>query len=135
MLLPLAARKTGKNGCNPVGVAAVLSSIITGGCAGLYQFSRSVALGGIGLRLESVAACAITVGNFALLCFLLDGMGREEEGWRIWAGALAAFGLYLWKLPISPEFYVLALLILWVILPECCSLAEKVKIKKIRLDK
>ena len=130
LLLPLLARKRGKNDYNPVGMAALISSVVSGSCVSVYQFSRSVSIGGIGMHLESLAACAITVGNFALLCFLLDGISREQGGWTLWTGALSAFGLYLLRIPIAPEFFVLALIGLWVMIPELLNLEEKMRNRK-----
>lgn len=130
LLLPLLARKQEKYTYNPVGAAALIASVVSGSCMTVYQFSRSVTVGGIGLHLESLAACAITLGNFALICFLLDGIRREQEGCMVWTGALAAFGIYLLRIAIAPEFYVLALILLWLIIPELLSLKEKMKKRK-----
>lgn len=130
LLLPLLGRKRGKYSYNSAGVAALISSIVSGGCTTVYQFSRSVTVGGIGMHLESLAACAITVGNYALLCFLLDAISREQGDWIACTGALAAFGLYLMRIPVQPQMYVLLLVILWVILPELLNLGEKMKNRK-----
>lgn len=130
LLLPLLARKTGKYFYNPVGIAALISSIAAGGSTSVYQLSRGISLGGTAQHLESVAACAITVGNFALLCYLLDGMVCKKGDWNVWTGALAAYGLYLLRIPIAPQVYVLLLIVLWVIIPELWNLGEKMKKRK-----
>ena len=130
LLLPLLARKRENYDYNPVGIAALISSIVSGGCRTVYQFSRSVSIGGAAMHLESLAACAITVGNFGLLCFLLDGIIRAKGEWMVWTGALAGFGLYLLRIPIAPELYVLVLIVLWLILPVLLNLEEKMKIRK-----
>lgn len=135
LLLPLLARKTGKFFYNPVGIAALISSIAAGGCVSVYQFSRSVSIGGIAQHLESVAACAITVGYFALLCYLLDGISNKTGAWNVWTTALAAYGIYLLGIPLAPQVYVLLLILLWVIIPELWNMGEKIKKGKIPLDK
>ena len=127
LLLPLLARKTGKYFFHPVGVAALVSSIVVGGSASIYEFSRGVSIGGIAQHLESLAACAITVGNFALLCYLLDGISRKKGDWNVWIGALASYGLYLLEIPINPQVYVLLLLALWAVTPALWTLERKMK--------
>lgn len=127
LLLPLLARKTGQWLFHPVGVAALVSAIVAGGYSSVYQFSRGVTIGGVGQHMESLAACAITVGNFALLCYLLDGMGKEKKDWRVWTGGLAAYGIYLLGLPIRPEVYVLLMVVLWAIVPLLWTLEQKMK--------
>lgn len=130
LLLPLLARKNGKYFCHPVGAAALISSIVVVGCTSVYEFSRSVSIGGIARHLESLAACGITVGNYALLCYLLDGISREKGDWNVWIGALASYGLYLLEIPVNPQGHVLLLLALWVIAPELWALEQKLQKRK-----
>lgn len=127
LLLPLLARKTGRYSYNPIGAAALIASVVAGGCLSLYQYSRGVCIGEAVIHLESVAACAITVGYFAMLCFLLDGIRRGGRGWLVWFGALAAYGFYLLGIPIDPQLFVLLIIVLWAILPMLWKLKEKMK--------
>ena len=87
-------------------------------------------------HMESLAACAITVGNFSLLCFLLDGIKREEEegreDWPVWAAGIGAYGLYAVGGEFQPEIYVLLVLVLWAVLPMIWGLKENMKKKEKR---
>lgn len=130
LLLPLLAKKTEKWVYNPVGIVAVGASILAGGCTSLYEYSRGLSLGGITYHVESLAACAITVGNFSLLCFLLEAVKREGETTaQLFTAGLMAYALYAVGIDIRPEVYVLSLLILWVICPTLWSLAQNRKKK------
>lgn len=130
LLLPLLAKKTEKWVYNPVGIVAVAAAILAGGSTSLYEYSRGLSLGGITYHVESLAACAITVGNFSLLCFLLEAMKREGETTaQLFTAGLMAYALYAVGIDIRPEVYVLSLLILWVICPTLWSLTQNRKKK------
>ena len=118
LLLPLLGKKTGTWQYSPIGAIAVASAILTAGSTSLYEYSRGLSLGGITEHMESLAACAITVANFALLCFLLEAVNqREEKDWRVWLVGLAAFLLYAVGFQIRPEALVILLLLLWAAPP------------------
>ena len=118
LLLPLLGKKTGTWQYSPIGAIAVASAILTAGSTSLYEYSRGLSLGGITKHMESLAACAITVANFALLCFLLEAVNqREEKDWRVWLVGLAAFLLYVVGLQIRPEALAFLLLLLWAVPP------------------
>ncbi|MGM9603850.1 MAG: hypothetical protein ACI3XG_02175 [Faecousia sp.] len=131
LLLPLLARKNGTWRFNPIGAAALLAAILTGGSASVYEYSRGLSLGGVTEHMESLAACAITVGNFSLLCFLLDGIEQKgERNWQVWAIGLAAYGLYAVGAGFRPEVYVLLILVLWGVFPALWTMKENVMKKE-----
>lgn len=131
LLLPLLARKTGTWQYIPVGAVALLAALLTGGSASLYEYSRGLSLGGVTEHMESLAACAITVGNFSLLCFLLDGIRQENErNWQVWAAGIGAYGLYAAGVGFRPEVYVLLVVVLWAVFPALWTLMVNVKKKE-----
>ena len=133
LLLPLLAQKTGTWTFNPVGAVALLAALVTGGATTIYEYSRGVSIGGVMEHMESLAACAITVGYFSLLCFLLDGIMRErKENWHVWAAGICAYGLYAVGWEFRSEIYVLLVLILWAVLPMIWGLKENMKKKEKR---
>lgn len=136
LLLPLMGRKNGKWNAAPIGIAAVAAAILANESVNLYEYSRGLSLSGVTEHMESLAACAITVGNFALMCYLLDGIKRESKGaWIPFAAGGAAYGIYLSGVAIRAEAYVTAILLLWVIFPSFGSEKKNVKKRKIMLDK
>lgn len=128
LLLPLLAGRNGKWMYHPVGVIAVISSIVTGSCTSLYEYSRGLSMGSSGVQMESLAACAITVGNFALICYLLDAISRLQGKGSVWVWGVGAFLLYVAGVGMRPEAYVTALILLWVIIPSLGM--TKIKRKK-----
>lgn len=122
LLLPMLAKKTGTWEYRPIGLAAVAAAILTVGQTTLYEYSRGISIGGVTEHMESLAACAMTVGYFALLCYLLDGIRRAEKNWQIWVMGLAAYGLYASGAAIRPEVSMILLLVFWAVLPALWNL-------------
>lgn len=122
MLLPLLAMHRKEQG-NPLPIAAVLASIVTVGATSLYEYSRGISVAGAAEHLESVAACAITVGYFGTISWLLDGCSTERgsTGKRtnreVFLTAAAAYAIYLLKIPHAPWLYAWLELLLWGFLP------------------
>lgn len=130
LLLPLLARKNGTWTFNPVGGVALLAALLTGGVATIYEYSRGISIGGVVEHMESLAACAITVGYFSLLCFLLDGIKRKENAsWLVWLTGMGAYGLYAVGGEMRPEIYVLLVLVLWAVLPMIWGVMDNLKKK------
>lgn len=130
LLLPLLARKAGNWVYHPVGAIALVSSVVVGGCSTIYQYSRGLSMGAVAGNMESIAACAVTVGNYALMCYLLDGINRVAGKRYVWISGLTAYGLYTAGIGIRPEAFVIALLTLWVFIPALWSLNRKRKKNK-----
>lgn len=131
LLLPLLAQKNGKMQFNLVGAGAIVAAILTGGAASLYEYSRGLSVRGVTEHIESLAACAITIGYFSLLCFLLDGIKREGgEDWKVWAAGIGAYGLYAVGADLGAELYVLLVVVFWVIVPLSWALKENLKKKE-----
>lgn len=123
LLLPLLAQKTEKG--NPIGLIALLASIITAGtgATSLYTYSRGLSIKGVAEHIESVTACAVTVGFFATLCFLLENGKREwanvgkGSAWFVLLLAAAAYLIYALAPQPRAEAYVVSEVILWVLIP------------------
>lgn len=118
LLLPALGRKNGKWRYSTVGIAAVAATILTVGSTSLYDYSRGLSMAGVTEHMESLAACSITVGYFAFVCYLLDGVAQEwEKPWPILIAGIAAYSIYLLGWTIRAEAYAVLILLLWVILP------------------
>ena len=122
MLLPLLAVHRKEQG-NPLPIAAVLASIVTVGATSLYEYSRGLSVAGAAEHLESLAACAITVGYFGTVSWLLDGCAAERDnsrrrnGWGVFGTAAVAYAVYLLKIPHAPWLYAGLELLFWGVLP------------------
>lgn len=122
MLLPLLAVHRKEQG-NPLPIAAVLASIVTVGATSLYEYSRGLSIAGAAEHLESLAACAITVGYFGTVSWLLDGCAAEQDnsgrrnGWGVFGTAAVAYAVYLLKIPHAPWLYAGLELLFWGVLP------------------
>lgn len=122
MLLPLLAVHRKEQG-NPLPIAAVLASIVTVGATSLYEYSRGLSIAGAAEHLESLAACAITVGYFGTVSWLLDGCAAERDnsrrrnGWGVFGTAAVAYAVYLLKIPHAPWLYAGLELLFWGVLP------------------
>jgi len=110
------------------GLLAVLLSLLLGGTTPqgavntFYEYSKGVNLFGVAKRLESVAACMLTIGWFALFSYILAAICgiMEERGIRsrvlVWtATALAA--LILYNLTIPSVVTALLCLLSWGLIP------------------
>lgn len=133
LLLPLLAVHRKEKG-NPLPIAAVLASIVTVEAGSLYVYSKGISIEGAAEHLESIAACAITVGYFGTISWLLDGCAAEQyhtgkrNGWGIIMTAAAAYAVYLLRIPHAPWLYAGLELLFWGILP--AFVAPKRKLKK-----
>lgn len=122
MLLPLLAVHRKEQG-NPLPIAAVLASIVTVGATSLYEYSRGLSIAGAAEHLESLAACAITVGYFGTVSWLLDGCAAEQynsgrrNGWGVFGTAAVSYAVYLLKIPHAPWLYAGLELLFWGVLP------------------
>lgn len=131
LLLPLLGRKSRGWRIIPNGATAVAASLITGGAASLYAFSRGLSIAGVSEHVESVAACAITVGWFAAICYLLDSVKeKEEKDKRPWIIGLIAYVVYALGIRFRAETFVATELILWAIVPAIWFVKEKLKKKQ-----
>lgn len=133
LLLPVLGRKNGKWKYSTAGIVAVAASILTVGSASLYDYSRGLSMSGVTEHMESLAACSITVGYFAFVCYLLDGVAQEwEKPWTILIAGIAAYGIYLTGLTIRAEAYAALILALWVIIPAFGAVKKNMKKKEKR---
>ena len=131
LFLQLILKKSGKWGCSAIGLFAVAASLVVTENISLFEYSRGLALHGVTEHLESVVACAVTVGYFGLLSLLLYGIKEDRKrNWEIWAVGLAGFGIYAMGVVIHPVWYVIALLLLWVAAPLIWTLKSKIMLDK-----
>lgn len=130
LLLPLLGRKGKTWRVFPNGLIAAGAAFITAGTASLYAYSRGLSLAGVTEHLESLAACALTAGWFASICYVLDSVKeKEEKDNRIpFLGAIA-YGIYALGVRFRPETFVILELALWAVIPALWSLKEKVRKK------
>lgn len=133
LLLPLIGRRVSPGKIGALAALALIVAVITAGtaAASLYFYSQGLSLRGITEHTESITACAVTVGYFALLCFLLDCEKKEWEDigadamWRLPAAAGTGYLLSLPQIQIREEIYVIFLIVLWVIAPIAVLLAKR----------
>lgn len=131
LLLPLIGARDGKWSYPRVGIAAVVSAVLTMGYSTLYDYSRGLSIGGVTEHVESIAACAITAGYFGFITYLLDAMKREGiNSGALLVGIAAAYGLYLVGIEIRPEFFAGVILLLWVLVPSFGTVEKNRKKKE-----
>lgn len=128
LLLPLLGRKGKTWHVFPNGLIAAAAAFITAGTASLYAYSRGLSLAGVTEHLESLAACALTVGWFASICYVLDSVKeKEEKDNRIPFLGVLAYGIYALGVRFRPEIFVILELTLWAVIPTLWSMREKLR--------
>lgn len=124
LLLPLIWAGRGENPIPLNGFAALVSALLTAGYTSLYAFSRSLSIGATDTPVESLAACALTVGWFAGLCYVLSGVKKAaKKDASLWRIGLFAYGIYVLKIPIPAMTYLIMELTIWLAIPLACSAA------------
>lgn len=128
LLLPLLGRKGKTWHVFPNGLIAAAAAFITAGTASLYAYSRGLSLAGVTEHLESLAACALTAGWFASICYVLDSVKeKEEKDNRILFLGVLAYGIYALGVRFRPEIFVILELTLWAVIPTLWSMREKLR--------
>lgn len=128
LLLPLLGRKGKTWHVFPNGLNAAAAAFITAGTASLYAYSRGLSLAGVTEHLESLAACALTAGWFASICYVLDSVKeKEEKDNRIPFLGVLAYGIYALGVRFRPEIFVILELTLWAVIPTLWSMREKLR--------
>lgn len=128
LLLPLLGRKGKTWHVFPNGLIAAAAAFITAGTASLYAYSRGLSLAGVTEHLESLAACALTAGWFASICYVLDSVKeKEEKDKRIPFLGVLAYGNYALGVRFRPEIFVILELTLWAVIPTLWSMREKLR--------
>lgn len=128
LLLPLLGRKGKTWHVFPNGLIAVAAAFITAGTASLYAYSRGLPLADVTEHLESLAACALTAGWFASICYVLDSVKeKEEKDNRIPFLGVLAYGIYALGVRFRPEIFVILELTLWAVIPTLWSMREKLR--------
>lgn len=128
LLLPLLGRKGKTWHVFPNGLIAAAAAFITAGTASLYAYSRGLSLAGVTEHLESLAACALTAGWFASICYVLDSVKeKEEKDNRIPFLGVLAYGIYALGVRFRPETFVILELTLWAVIPTLWSMREKLR--------
>ena len=128
LLLPLLGRKGKTWHVFPNGLIAAAAAFITAGTASLYAYSRGLSLAGVTEHLESLAACTLTAGWFASICYVLDSVKeKEEKDNRIPFLGVLAYGIYALGVRFRPEIFVILELTLWAVIPTLWSMREKLR--------
>lgn len=128
LLLPLLGRKGKTWHVFPNGLNAAAAAFITAGTASLYAYSRGLSLAGVTEHLESLAACALTAGWFASICYVLDSVKeKEEKDNRIPFLGVLAYGIYALGVRFRPEIFAILELTLWAVIPTLWSMREKLR--------
>lgn len=128
LLLPLLGRKGKTWHVFPNGLIAAAAAFITAGTASLYAYSRGLSLAGVTEHLESLAACALTAGWFASICYVLDSVKeKEEKDNRIPFLGVLAYGIYALGVRFRPEIFVILEFTLWAVIPTLWSMREKLR--------
>ena len=128
LLLPLLGRKGKTWHVFPNGLIAAAAAFITAGTASLYAYSRGLSLADVTEHLESLAACALTAGWFASICYVLDSVKeKEEKDNRIPFLGVLAYGIYALGVRFRPEIFVILELTLWAVIPTLWSMREKLR--------
>lgn len=128
LLLPLLGRKGKTWHVFPNGLIAAAAAFITAGTASLYAYSRGLSLAGVTEHLESLAACALTAGWFASICYVLDSVKeKEEKDNRIPFLGVLAYGIYALGVRFRPKIFVILELTLWAVIPTLWSMREKLR--------
>lgn len=128
LLLPLLGRKGKTWHVFPNGLIAAAAAFITAGTASLYAYSRGLSLADVTEHLESLAACALTAGWFASICYVLDSVKeKEEKDNRIPFLGVLAYGIYALGIRFRPESFVILELTLWAVIPTLWSMREKLR--------
>ena len=128
LLLPLLGRKGKTWHVFPNGLIAAAAAFTTAGTASLYAYSRGLSLAGGTEHLESLAACALTAGWFASICYVLDSVKeKEEKDNRIPFLGVLAYGIYALGVRFRPEIFVILELTLWAVIPTLWSMREKLR--------
>ena len=128
LLLPLLGRKGKTWHVFPNGLIGAAAAFITAGTASLYAYSRGLSLAGVTEHLESLAACALTAGWFASICYVLDSVKeKEEKDNRIPFLGVLAYGIYALGVRFRPEIFVILELTLWAVIPTLWSMREKLR--------
>lgn len=133
LLLPLLARRSRNWKIVPNGFFPVAVALLTVGSSSMFDYSRGLSAGHTMERLESLVACAVTIGWFAAFCFILDGVRLKEEGdMSTWLVAAVAYAIHISGTRVRPEAFVLTELFLWAVLPGIWHLKEKMTKKEKR---
>jgi hypothetical protein len=116
-----------------LGTAAIGGSLLMYGTMGsavartapnsFFEFSKGVTLFGVAERFESLVACALTGGVFALLVFILSAIYHLSEKifpmaakWSVWLCSIAAAGI-MCILPNDHFWMAVGGVIFWGFLP------------------
>lgn len=134
LLLPLLGMKPKGTRWRVLPVAAVLIAVITAGANvdNLYAYSRTISIRGVTEHAESTIACAMTIGYYALLCYLLTAGGKEEKK-KLSRFALIGLAhiLAITRIDVNGIVIVAAMLLLWGVIP----VIQRVKRKMSKQEK
>ena len=117
--------------------AGVLSSAVSGReRVPIYELSRSLSLFGVGKRLESLIAAAMTMGYYVTVTFLISiGKNAQENQKAVWWVAALSGILLISGLHLDSRLMALGSVLIWVVLPLLSGLEKNFKKRKKGVDK
>lgn len=134
LMLPLIERSGYWTGAIKNAIIATITGIISSGAGVLtiYAYSRGLEIQGIAEHLESITACAVTMGFFGMSTWLLTEIREEiKEGERVqrkYFAIVALTGISCVIVPyIRDIMYVISIGILWLIIPTICKTKKNLK--------
>ncbi|MGN0977532.1 MAG: hypothetical protein ACI4PH_05700 [Faecousia sp.] len=129
-----------------VAIFAVVTAMVTAGVlsltvsgkeqAPIYELSRSLSLFGVGKRLESLIAAAMTMGYYVTVTYLLSAGGNTGgEKRSVWIMAAFSGLLLVGGVRIDSRLLALGTILFWVVLPAVSGLRKNFKKMKKGVDK
>lgn len=80
LVLPIFGSKKKDAGIASMGSACIMSVLATGTIYdSIYAYSRSLTIRGVTEHMESLTACAVTVGWFTTLCWLITNLEKDAK--------------------------------------------------------
>lgn len=144
LLLPLLIRKKQGKKDLPLLPIVLTVALVTAGTKerDLYRFSQGLSIDGIAEHLESLTACVMTAGYYALLVLLLDVAAAEQtqlSGHKsVWFLPILGVGIYAAYLVMPKNIWgilILSELILWGLVPLIWQSGKFLKKVKKGVDK
>lgn len=128
LLLPLLQKVEREKTEGKVSAAIMMTTLITAGTPqkGIYQYSRGIAINGVTEHIESIVACAMTVGYYCLLCYLLLSESGEKKRLEYIKLGVAAYIVYLLQIPGIEIMCAAGIIIAWIAIPSVIGKEKKV---------
>lgn len=124
LLMPMVGRDRNEKKVTLSILPIITALLMSGTAEGIYKYSMQLSVKGVSEHIESIVACAATLGYYALLVYLLDSAQKEweitlwkENPWFLPVFAGAVYAVMMLAKEIKVEAQVIMLLILWIVMP------------------